>query len=143
MIGVGNDLRRDDAVGRVVAEAIEQRALPAVTVLTRTQLLPELVEPISRADRVVFVDASVEAREVSVGPVVAEPGSGDSHHSTPGALLGLAARLGLDCPPAFLVEVSAHDLSLGEGLSEGTAAAVEQAIAEVIDLITAGDLSGR
>ncbi len=57
VIGVGSDLRRDDAVGRHVAEVIEAMALDHVSVLVTTQLVPELVEPISAADRVVFVDA--------------------------------------------------------------------------------------
>ena len=138
VVGVGSDLRRDDAAGRHVAEEIEALSLGGVAVRVVTQLVPELVEPISAADRVVFVDASVAVRVVTVGPVEPLAETGASHHATPGALLGLAARLGLTCPPAFLVEVPAHDLSLGEGLSAETAAALPEAVDAVATLITAG-----
>ena len=138
VVGVGSDLRRDDAAGRHVAEEIEALSLGDVAVRVITQLVPELVEPISAADLVVFVDASVAVREVTAGPVEPLATAGASHHSTPGALLALAGRLGLTCPPAFLVEVPAHDLTLGEGLSAETAAAVPAAVDAVAALITAG-----
>ena len=143
VIGVGSDLRRDDAVGRHVAEEYEARSLGDVAVIVTTQLVPELVEPISASDRVVFVDASVAVSAVAA--VLVEPlaGAGDSHHSTPGALLGLAERLGMNVPPAFLVQVPAHDLSLGEGLSPQTAGFVPTALAMVGDLADGGDVEAQ
>lgn len=137
VVGYGSELRRDDAAGRRVAEAIECRDLAGVRVRTSTQLVPELAEPIVEADRVVFVDASVDVGDVSVQPLTPRPGGGDSHHATPSDLLGLVAALGRPCPPACLVEVPAFDLSLGEGLSDDTATAVERAIDEVTELILA------
>ena len=139
VIGVGSDLRRDDAVGRHVAEEYEARSLGDVAVIVTTQLVPELVEPISAAERVVFVDASVAVSEVTALPVESLSGAGDSHHSTPGALLGLAERLGMNVPPAFLVEIPAHDLALGEGLSPETAGFVSIALGMVGDLAAGRD----
>ena len=66
VVGYGSALRSDDTAGRYVAEAIERRALPGVTVSTPTQLVPELAELIARATRVVFVDASVAVGDVTV-----------------------------------------------------------------------------
>ena len=143
VVGVGSDLRRDDAAGRHVAEEIEALSLGGVAVRVVTQLVPELVEPISESDLVVFVDASVAVGEVTAGPVAPLAGSGQSHHSSPGALLALAERLGSSVPAAFLVEVPARDLSLGEGLSEETAAAVPEAVEAVAALITAGPARSR
>lgn len=142
VIGVGSDLRRDDAVGRHVAEEYEARSLGDVAVIVTAQLVPELVEPISAAERVVFVDASVAVGEVTAFPVEPLPGTDASHHSTPGALLALAERLGMNVPPAFLVEIPAHDLSLGEGLSARTAALVPIALDLVGDLVAPGDSVG-
>lgn len=143
VIGYGSVLRRDDAAGRHVADEIDRRAPAGVTVVTTTQLVPELVEPIAAAERVVFVDASIDHRDVVVRPLGTASASGGSHHATPAELLGLAASLGLRCPPAFVVEVPAFDLSLGDGLSDGTAAAVERAVGEVIALVAAGAAPDR
>ena len=137
IIGVGSELRSDDAVGRRVAERVEALALDDVEVVVTTQLVPELVEPIAESERVVFVDASVAADGVEVAVVEPLDGSGGSHHSTPGALLALAAPLGLNRPTALLVEIAAHDLSLGEHLSEETASLVDDAVADVLALIDA------
>ena len=139
VIGVGSDLRRDDAVGRHVAEEYEARSLGDVAVIVTTQLVPELVEPISAAERVVFVDASVDVSDVTGVPVEPLSGAGESHHSTPAALLGLAERLGMNVPPAFLVQIPAHDLSLGEGLSPETAGFVSIALGMVGDLAAGRD----
>ena len=64
IIGYGNPLRGDDGVGWRVAEAAGT-ALPegAATVLAVHQLTPELSAPISRAGRVVFVDAAAEGED--------------------------------------------------------------------------------
>ena len=137
VVGYGSELHHDDAVGRRVAETIERHGLAGVTVLTSTQLVPELAEPIAAADRVVFVDASVEVDEVVVRRLPVRIERVDSHHATPAHLLGLVRSLGHQCPPAFLVEVPAFDLSLGEGLSEPASAAAERAVAEVCDLVLA------
>lgn len=159
VIGFGSDLRRDDAVGRRVAEEVEARSLGDIDidagidididVIVTTQLVPELIEAISTADCVVFVDASVSVLEVTVAPIQPLVGAGSSHHATPGGLLGLAERLGLDVPSAFLVEIPAHDLSLGQGLSDETAAFVDGAVADVLAIARArprldlGDLPGQ
>ncbi len=141
VVGLGSDLHGDDAAGRLVADAIERRALPGVAVRSVVQLVPELAEPIARADRVVFVDASIAVERVTVRQVSPQPAAGDTHHSTPGTLLGLVADLGWPSPPAFLVEVPALDLSLGDPLSDFGASAVERATDEVLALVRADERS--
>ncbi len=135
VVGVGSDLRGDDVAGRLVADAIEHRGLPGVAVRSVVQLVPELAEPIARADRVVFVDASVAIERVTVRQVSPQSAAGDSHHATPSALLDLVAELGWSIPPATIVEVPAFDLTLGEHLSAATAASIERAVDEVVGLI--------
>ena len=59
IVAYGNPLRSDDGVGWVVAEELRRRlASPEVEVLRLQQLLPEVAESLSRADAVIFVDAS-------------------------------------------------------------------------------------
>ncbi len=135
VIGVGNDLRRDDGVGRVVASTIEEMALPGVRVMTRSQLVPELVEEIAGSDRVVVVDASIDS--VSLTARLAEAGTDPAmtHHGSPEALVSLARTIGLAMPDVYVVGVPAADLGLGEGLTPPTAALVSEAVETVLALL--------
>jgi hydrogenase maturation protease len=135
VIGVGNDLRRDDGVGRVVASTIEEMALPGVRVMTRSQLVPELVEEMAGSDRVVVVDASIES--ISLTTRLAEPGtdSAMTHHGSPEALVSLAGTIGLALPDVYVVGIPAADLGLGEGLTAPTAALVPTAVETVLALL--------
>ena len=66
VLAYGNPLRRDDGVGWVIGERLAE-LLPeeAVDVRVLHQLTPELAEPISRAERVIFVDAAEPARRMN------------------------------------------------------------------------------
>src|SRR5579862_3803538 len=63
IVGYGNPLRRDDALGwhasRLLAEALVGKD---VEVITCHQLTPELAEPLSRCQRAVFIDADAEGK---------------------------------------------------------------------------------
>ena len=70
VIGYGNTLRGDDAVGQVVARALAgEAAIEGVEVIACHQLMPELAECIDAADLVVFIDA---AADLQPGTIVAE-----------------------------------------------------------------------
>ncbi len=71
IIGYGNEIRGDDAVGPRIAALVNDWKLPAVTALAVHQLPPELAEPIAAAQQVVFVDASADpnVREVQTRPL--------------------------------------------------------------------------
>jgi len=137
VLGYGSELRRDDAAGRIVAEALAERALPGVEARPLHQLTPELAEDLS-GRTVVFVDATVTREVVDV--VALEPGDGQgpmTHHVDPRGLLDLAASLDGPATAAWVVHIPAHDLGLGTELSEATAAAVDEALARVIALCQA------
>src|SRR5262245_29107852 len=63
IIGYGNPLRADDGVGwqaaRHLAELLRDEP---IEILALHQLTPELAEPISRADLIIFIDASNEGQ---------------------------------------------------------------------------------
>jgi hydrogenase maturation protease len=134
-VGYGSPLRGDDAVGRVVAEEIERLALPGVEVRVLTQLVPEVVEAMEGRDRVVFVDATVDADQVGVARVEHRRSNTSSHHADPSSLLALMADIGMQAPEAHLVSVPAADTTLGEALSPVTQRAVSGAVAAVRRLI--------
>lgn len=133
LIGYGNPLRRDDGIGRVVAERFETR--PDVRVLTCHQLTPELTDELMRCERAVFVDAtlsgSAAVRLVSPTANPASPG----HVGDPAWLLGLSKAVYGRYPEAWLVTVPVEDVGFGEGLSVDGERMVEVAVRLVEQLI--------
>ncbi len=129
VVGYGNDLRADDGAGRRVADAVEARDLPGVTVRSQSQLTPELALEAAGRDLVVFVDADIEAEVLTHRAV--EPGEGGgvmTHHGNPASLLALVPTVGEPPRRAIVVSIPASNLGMGFELSPRTAAAVEEAI---------------
>ena len=141
VIGYGNTLRNDDAVGSRAATVVHGWGLPGVTALAVTQLTPELAEPLATARLAVFVDARLAAEgdlpEVEVRPL--EP-SGEAstfgHIGDPRRLLALARAVYGSCPRAWLVTVPAADVGLGEGLSPQAKRGLEDALARIAALLS-------
>lgn len=135
VIGIGNPLRGDDGVGWAVVEALERVAAAwGITAVHTHQLLPELIDVFRGANRVIFVDASVEGKAgavkvTSVPPTLDGPAS--SHQLHPGVLLALGAKLYGRMTSACLITVTGHDFGYHETLS----APVEQAITAVLHQI--------
>jgi len=153
LIGYGNPLRGDDGVGwRVVEEiancqssiANRQRDTPHSALRTPQliavhQLLPELSEPISEADLVIFVDASVEGEPGAVRVRTVEPAppriGAFTHHFDPAGLLGYAREVYGRFPRAYLVTVTAVSLGYGEGLSDTVEAVLPEVLNQIEKLI--------
>jgi hydrogenase maturation protease len=139
VIGYGNTLRGDDAVGRLIAEAIADWELPGVTALSVHQLVPELAADIAEADRVVFVDAAVaaaDASDVDLSPV--EPTESDraqTHFVSPGGLVALTEVVYGSRPECLLVCVPGVQFDVGEGLSQAARGAMDRALKLVRDLL--------
>lgn len=144
MIGIGNDLRCDDAAGRLVAARVQRLGLPGVRVRSVCQLVPELVEELATCAHLVFVDADPDSAVVSVRPISAQPvavggaRASMTHHPTAAGLLRLAQTAGVPVPTAVMVGVPARELGLGTCLSTEAADGVEAAIAVVADLARCG-----
>lgn len=136
LIGYGNELRSDDGVGPRVARALEQLRLPWLRVLTPQQLAPEFAAPISEAQAVVFVDATLNAPPgaVQIGPLsgaaMHEP---LGHLGNPRSLLALAEAVFQRAPPAWMVTVGIEEMCAKEGFSPD----VERALPEVIETVRA------
>lgn len=135
VIGVGSEIRRDDAVGRVVAERVEQKRWPGVSVRVVTQLVPELVEAMAAVNLAVIVDADVSGTEPVVREVI-EPGpSSLTHQASPEGLVALARLTGSHVPGVLVVGVPPSDLGLGTGLSPACEARVEPTVALIERLV--------
>jgi len=98
IIGYGSPLRGDDGLGWAVAGQLAAH-IPDESVEIRVvhQLTPELVEPISEAELVIFVDASREGPVGKWSCVEVEPETGPSapleHQFGAGKLLGYARKV--------------------------------------------------
>jgi hydrogenase maturation protease len=132
IIGYGNPLRGDDGFGwHAASRLLDRISDPEIEVMAVQQLTPELMDPISRAARVIFIDAATEGapgillkRSLSAEPT---PG-GFTHHSTPSGLLSGALTLYGRAPEATLYSVPGEDFAFGEHLTP----AVEKALTELV-----------
>jgi hydrogenase maturation protease len=135
VVGYGSDLRRDDAVGRRVADALADQSLPDVDVLSLHQLAPEVAADLVGVDTVFFVDADIAASTVSFEQLSAAPAPAvTTHHVSPASLLQLASVLGQGPGAAFVVSVPAADMGIGTDLSPAASVGVEAAIDIVLRL---------
>jgi hydrogenase maturation protease len=136
IIGYGNPLRGDDAVGLLAAERLHELNRPDIEVLPVHQLTPELSDPISRANRVIFIDACVgqDGGEIEVRPLRPHVSVNPSftHHATPEALLGAAQALFGRAPEACLLSVPGCDFSCSIEPTPRVTRRVEEVVAAVL-----------
>jgi hydrogenase maturation protease len=136
IIGYGNRLRSDDGVGFRAAELLRERgANSGVEILAVPQLTPELTEPVSRAQQVIFIDAAAdgppgEIRRRTLAP--SAPGARFTHQMTPEALLAGAAALYGASPSGVLYSIAGESFAYGEQLTP----AVERALAELVEKLS-------
>jgi hydrogenase maturation protease len=135
VIGVGSELRGDDAAGRYVADEVERIAPPGVEVRSVHQLTPELAIEVADRELVIVVDADVDVAAVTCRTVAVSGGRPGvmTHHLDPAALLGLASLFGSPPAQAALVSIPVHDLGIGTELSSATAEAAEHAVVDVLE----------
>ena len=140
IIGYGNPLRGDDGLGWYAAQRLAA-VLPhhKAQIETCHQLTPELAEPISRADLVIFIDAEQQApagklscRHLAPGAVL--PGT-LSHYLTPLMLLAWAQELYGTCPEAVVLSVSSQSFGCGEELSPCVAAVLPELLERICALL--------
>jgi hydrogenase maturation protease len=137
VIGYGNELRRDDGVGPLVARVVSGWQLPGVVAVASHGLMPELSEQLSRAETALFVDAKQSPR---AGLVDVRPGPASplGHVGGPGWLLALAESVLGVAPRAWLLTVAAEDFGHGEGLTRRAEAGLAEALALVCRLARGG-----
>jgi hydrogenase maturation protease len=146
--GVGNIFLTDDAFGSEVARRLADVALPeGVKVvdygIRGMHLAYDLLDGY---DALVVVDALPgngspgDLSVLEVGPDDLGEGELDAHGMAPVAVLASLGQLGGSLPPTYLVGCQAASVEEGIGLSPAVAAAVEPAIALVLEVL--GDRLG-
>jgi Ni,Fe-hydrogenase maturation factor len=142
VIGYGNTLRGDDAVGPLVAEQVANWNWPEVRSVAVHQLTPELAADIAQIDAVFFIDAAI-AQPTQSPPELGDLGgkcnadeyffnltpphiqrlfpdatpSSLDHTWSPGILLQLAKQLYGAEPIAYQLLIPARQFDYGQPLS--------------------------
>jgi hydrogenase maturation protease len=139
VVGYGNALRGDDAVGCRVAELLAgDTRLRGVRIEARHQLTPELAADIAASELVVLIDAAqgeASPGEVRVEPVVGRGQSrafGGSHACDAPAIVDLAERVYGRAAAVVLVHVAGQCFEPGFDLSPAVAAALPIAVDTVV-----------
>lgn len=143
VLGLGNELAGDDAVGLLVARTLRDELADRAEVVESSASGLALIEVFADVDRAVVIDAIKTGRSppgtisemtvAHVGRVLAP----SLHHAGLPELAAVAERLGLRFPSqtrVFAVEVE-DPYTLGAGLSESVARSVAEVAARVRDVI--------
>jgi hydrogenase maturation protease len=137
VIGLGNELRGDDAAGLLAAREVRALALDGVEVEEHSGDVAALAESIATHDEVVIVDAV--ASPVPVGTVLELKASvtqdrtrSSSHGLGVSEALALAQALGA-APHVRLIGIAGNDFSLGSK----PGVAIEDAAKEVARMVAA------
>ncbi|BBX73056.1 hydrogenase maturation protease [Mycobacterium shinjukuense] len=141
VVGLGNRYRRDDGVGVVAAEALNELALADVRVVTDIAEPVSLIEAWSGAGLAVVIDAAVvtrstpgRVRRCDVSDVAACEGL-STHGIDIARTYALARALGR-VPGALVVfTVDVADTGQGVGLTPHVAGAVLEVVRVVVDEI--------
>jgi hydrogenase maturation protease len=135
-------LRGDDGVAVHIANCLKNGLCdPETQVHSEQQWAPELAEPISQAQLVIFLDASAGAAPGDIvcrhlRPIYRSPAS-LTHHTSPATLLALADQLYRRIPGrAYLITIGGASFELKEGLSDSVRHAIPRAIERIKALIS-------
>jgi hydrogenase maturation protease len=121
LIGYGNPARADDGLGPALAEKLELKNLPFVTVEADYQLMIENSAQVAGHDIVIFADAQVHGPEpFSFEPVEAKCSDSFSTHSIePAQIMALAESLFGSKAKGFILGIRGYEFDrFGAGLTE-------------------------
>jgi hydrogenase maturation protease len=130
LIGIGNSGRKDDGLGWLLTEKVEDSGLFLGDTVMRYQLQIEDAELISHYDTVIFVDACREKLNngFELRPCNAAPSfSFTTHEIAPESILHLCQDLYQQSPKAFLLLIEGKEWPLEIGLSPTASTHLEKA----------------
>ena len=139
VIGYGNSLRGDDGVGLAAAEQLRDTVQSSlVRILTCQQLTPELASEMSKADRVIMIDAAKGETPGQINVSKIEPDNGSAtltHELRPSTLLACSQELFGKLPATFIVSVTGYSFDFSDELSDTVTRVMPEVLARVHELI--------
>ncbi len=137
VLACGNPLRGDDGIAILLARYLRDEFCdPQTEIQSSRQWTPELAEPISQADIVLFLDASatIQPGEVQLKRIAptSEFSSSMTHSMSPESLLALAVQLYFRAPErAFLLTIGGESFDHADQVSEPVRAAIPHAMDQI------------
>jgi hydrogenase maturation protease len=139
VIGLGNQYRRDDAVGLIVARCLRERAPEHVRVLEESSEGAALMESWKDADAVILIDAVHSGAEPGIlhrldanrQPIPTEFSHCSTHAFSTAEAIELARALGRLPPRLVVYGIEGKTFEAGLGLSPE----VEKAAREVVERV--------
>jgi hydrogenase maturation protease len=140
IIGLGNEYRRDDAVGLVVARRLRERAPQRVQVLEESGEGAALIESWQGAGTVILIDAvhsgampgTIHRLDASVQPIAKKFFRFSTHAFGLAEAVELARALGRLPPRLIVYGVEGKSFEAGEGLSPEVEAAAQAVVERVL-----------
>jgi hydrogenase maturation protease len=137
---LGNEYRRDDGAGQVVAARLVDRARGVVNVGPRVDPL-DLLGCWDNADLAIVIDATRSdqtpgtVQVVDLSTTSQHPGATSTHGISLAGVLRLAQAVGRAPARVIVVGIEGDDFGNGAGLSPAVRAAVPVAVGKVLELI--------
>jgi len=139
LVAYGNELRGDDGAAWELARRIRTRGWETLCVV---QLTPELADPISQFDQVVFADATHEPGPLGWFRLSEKASRGWPVHSGgPEQLLGLCRQLYDRVPAAWMLTLPGEDFGYRLGLSEFSLQSVQDGLRRLKNLRSSSSTS--
>ena len=126
VVGIGNTLRGDDAVGAYVVSRLPGSR--NVSLETVHQLTPDWTDRLQAASRVLFVDADAEGDAPQIERLTPSPAVPIGHTIRPEVLIAWMEAICPAVPEAWLLRVPASRFDVGAPLSERCSNHAERAI---------------
>ncbi len=140
IVGLGNTLRGDDALGRIAAERTRLHVDPQhVKVIDQVALTPELAAEVADASLAIFLDASVDGPEEHVLTRkldAQETIAPSAHQLSAPAVMHLARHLYHRAPAAYAITFRARSLNFSDNcLSPAAEQACQAVVNETLAII--------
>jgi hydrogenase maturation protease len=137
---LGNEYRRDDAVGLVAARRLRAAAPAAVRVLEESGEAAALIESWQGADSVILIDAvhsgaspgAIHRLDAHAGPIAKKFFRFSTHAIGIAEAVELARALGRLPPQLVIYGIEGKSFEAGEGLSPEVEAAVGRLVERVL-----------
>lgn len=140
IIGLGNGMRGDDAVGLMAARRIRQELGDKVEVIEAEMAGVDLIELMKGAHSVILIDAArsgqapgaVHRLDASAGPIGAQIFPRSSHALGAVDALELARAMGILPATVIVYGIEAGNTEAGKPLSTSVAKALDQVVQQVV-----------